>query len=69
MVTVYEVTSPDLQATRLHLPCTPWGHTIQERLTHSGYTVRALSEPDHPDTRDAAELARRDALLEWAAPD
>ena len=34
-----------------------------------GYTVQATDQPDFPDTRDAAELARRDAILEWAAPD
>ena len=69
MATVYQVSSPALQATRLHLPPTPWGNTVRERLIMQGYVVQATTEPDFPDTRDAAELARRDALLEWAAPD
>ena len=68
MVTVYEVSSPDLPRTRLHLPCTAWGTTVRERLSHSGYVVQAIGQEPHPDTRDAAELARRDALLEWASP-
>ncbi len=68
MVTVYKVSSPDLQATRLHLPSTAWGNTVRERLVHSGYAVQATGQEPHPDTRDTAELARRDALLEWASP-
>ncbi len=69
MVTVYEVSSPDLQATRLHLPCSAWAATILERLLYSGYTVHRTSQEPHSATRDEAELARRDALLEWASPD
>jgi hypothetical protein len=68
MIVVYEVSSPDLPRTRLHLPTTPWGNQVRERLTHSGYTVQATDQAQHPDTRDAAERARRDALLEWASP-
>ena len=69
MATVFKVTHPDGETTRLHLVPTAWGNTVRERLTHQGYSVQATDEPDHPDTRDEAELARRDALLEWAAPD
>lgn len=69
MATVYEVSSPTFQKTRLHLVNTAWGNTVRERLLHSGYSVQATDQADHPDTRDADELARRDALLEWAAPD
>lgn len=69
MITVYQVSSPDFQATRLHLPATAWGNTVRERLIHSGYTVQATDQDQYPDTRDAAELARRDLLLSWAAPD
>jgi len=69
MITVYQVSAPDFPTTRLHLPCTPWGSTVRERLTHSGYAVQATDQAQWPDTRDAAELARRDELLAWAAPD
>ena len=70
MAKVYEVSSPNHPATRLHLPDSSWGQTVRERLTEMGYTVRDTGcEPTFPDCRDAAELARRDELLEWAAPD
>ena len=69
MITVYQVSSPDLQPTRLYLPSTAWGNTVRERLIHQGYVVQATTDHPHVDKRDAAELARRDALLEWAAPD
>lgn len=69
MVTVYAVSSPDFQSTRLHLPCTPWGQTVRERLTVMGYSVQATGQDRYPDTRDQDELARRDQLLEWASPD
>jgi hypothetical protein len=68
MITVYEVSSPDLQATRLHLPNSTWGNTVRERLLHSGYKVQATDQEQHPDTRDAAELARRDAILDLVDP-
>jgi hypothetical protein len=67
MVIVYVITAPNLQATRLHLPQSQWGFDVRERLARMGYVVAATTEPCHPDTRDAAELARRDAILEWAA--
>ena len=67
MVIVYKVSSPDLQATRLHLPQTEWGYTVLERLAKMGYTVERTGLAGGIDTRDAAELARRDAILEWAA--
>ncbi len=69
MNTVFMVIEPGGQTTRLHLPCTAWGQTVRERLGHQGYVVQATDQELHPDTRDVAELARRDALLEWAAPD
>jgi hypothetical protein len=69
MVTVYKVTAPDSQVTHLHLAPTTWGNTVLERLIHQGYTVQATSQPQYPDTRDATELARRDDILAWAAPD
>jgi len=67
-VTVYEVSAPDFQTTRLHLPATAWGNQILERLRHCGYTVQATGQQRFPDPRGADELARRDALLDWAAP-
>lgn len=69
MVTVYAVSAPDFQTTRLHLPATTWGNTVLERLNHAGYTVQATGQERFPDPRDEAELARRDELLAWAAPD
>lgn len=69
MITVYQVSSPDLTATRLHLPASAWGRTVQDRLTAMGYTVQATDQASEPDLRDAAELLRRDALLEWAGDD
>ncbi len=69
MITVFVVTGPNQPATRLHLPSNTWGNTVQERLIHLGYAVQATDEPAHPDTRDEAELVRRDELLEWAAPE
>jgi hypothetical protein len=68
MVTVYAVQEPGGKVTRLHLPATSWGNTVLERLEHQGYAVRATGQERYPDTRDADELARRDAILEWAAP-
>lgn len=69
MVTVYAVQEPGGPTTRLHLPDTTWGYTVRERLIHQGYSVRDSGLARYPDTRDADELARRDAILEWAAPD
>jgi hypothetical protein len=69
MATVYKVSEPGGETTRLYLPESLWGHTVQSRLRYYGYTVTPTEEPCDPDTRDAAELARRDALLDWAAPD
>lgn len=68
MVTVYAVQEPGGQVTRLHLPATAWGNTVLERLGHVGYAVQATGQDHYPDTRDADELARRDAILEWASP-
>lgn len=64
MITVYQVSAQDFPATRLHLPCTPWGNTVRERLIHLGYSVQALGEVSHPDTRTPEELGRRDWLLD-----
>lgn len=67
-VTVYKVSEPGGQDTHLHLPCTSWGNTVLERLRHVGYAVQATDRPQWPDTRGPEELARRDAILEWASP-
>lgn len=67
-VTVFKTTAPDGQVTHLHLPNTSWGNIIQERLVHVGHSVQATDRPQFPDTRDQDELARVDAILEWADP-
>jgi len=69
MIVVYKVSGPNQPVTRLHLPATEWGNTVKARLEHMGYTVQATDEVCHPDTRDEVELARRDVLLDWAAPE
>ena len=69
MITVFKVSLPGMPDTHLHLPCSAWGETVRERLVAMGYVVQPTDRPQHPDTRDEDELARRDALLEWAAPD
>jgi hypothetical protein len=50
--------------TRLHLPNTKWAFEVRTELQRQGHDVRETAEPDYPDTRSEAELARRDALLE-----
>lgn len=69
MITVYQVSEPGGPSTRLFLPPTAWGRTVQERLTQMGWTVQATDQACDPDTRDEAELTRRDAILDWASPD
>lgn len=68
MTTVYQVQEPGGPITRLHLPATAWGNTVRERLVHLGWIVQVTDQVPCPDTRDAEELARRDAILAWAAP-
>ena len=69
MVIVYSVTRPGTEPTRLHLPDSAWGKAVIGRLLEYGYAVQATHQPREPDLRGKAELARRDELLEWAAPD
>lgn len=64
MITVFLVQGPDTKPTRLHLACTPWGETVRSTLVRMGFTVTPTDEPQWPDNRDEAELARRDALLD-----
>jgi hypothetical protein len=64
MITVFQVSGPDLQPTRLHLACTAWGEQVRSALVYMGFTVQPTDEQAWPDHRDAAELARRDALLD-----
>jgi len=59
MVHVYKVDSH----TRLHLPNSEWGQQVIAKLRDLGYEVVMTDEAVHPDTRDAAELERRDCLL------
>lgn len=50
--------------TRLHLPDTEWGFKVRAKLQEQGHIVQRTQEPDYPDMRGEAELARRDELLE-----
>jgi len=59
MVHVYRVDTH----TRLHLPDTNWASQVIGKLRELGYTVELTQESVHPDTRDEAELERRDCLL------
>lgn len=68
MIRVVQVSNPQCEPTRLHLPPTAWGNMVQERLTHLGWTVQVLDQEPYPDTRDAAELARRDDILNQVDP-
>ena len=68
MIRVVQVSNPQYAPTRLHLPSSAWGNMVQERLTHLGWTVQVLDQDPHPDTRDEAELARRDDILTQVDP-
>lgn len=68
MIRVVQVSNPQCAPTRLHLPSSAWGNMVQERLTHLGWTVQVTDQDPHPDTRDAAELARRDDILAQVDP-
>lgn len=68
MVRVVQVSNPQFPPTRLHLPTSPWGNMVQQRLTHLGWTVQVTDQDPDPDTRDAAELARRDDILSQIDP-
>ena len=41
---------------------------VQERLTHLGWTVQVLDQDPDPDTRDDAERARWDDILNQIDP-
>jgi len=58
------ITAAGGQATRLHLPDTRWGFSVQESLAKMGYTVQVTGEDHWPDRRDEAEKARVHALLD-----
>lgn len=68
MIRVVQVSNPQFEPTRLHLPSSAWGNMVQERLTHLGWTVQVLDQAPEPDLRDAAELARRDDILTQVDP-
>lgn len=68
MIRVVQVSNPACPPTRLHLPTSAWGNMVHERLAHLGWTVRVLNQEPYPDTRDAAELARRDDILNQVDP-
>ncbi len=59
MVTVYIVD----KHTRLHLPSSAWGSAVVQKLRNLGYAVEATTASHEPDTRDEAELERRDCLI------
>ncbi len=59
MVTVYLVDNH----TRLHLPSSAWAANGLDKLRQLGYTVERTDQSPVPDTRDGAELERRDALI------
>lgn len=68
MIRVVQVSNPACLPTRLHLPSSAWGQMVQDRLTHLGWTVQVLDQAAEPDLRDAAELARRDDILNQVDP-
>lgn len=64
MITVYKVSKAGAKDTRLHLPYGLWSDLVRKSLLTQGWAVEETDEPSWPDPRDAAELARRDELLE-----
>ena len=54
--------------TRLVMPSTQWTSSVRAKLTELGHQVEVTDEDPDLCGRGAAELARRDALLEEAAP-
>lgn len=64
MITVFTVSKPGEPDTRLFLPSSDWADVVLNYLEAKGYTFsECADQTQHPDPRDAAELARRDALL------
>ena len=62
---VYMVKKEGFEPTRLHLIDNAWGNRVRFLLGNVGYDVSRLTEQSYyPDQRDAAELARRDELLD-----
>lgn len=68
MIRVVQVSNPACLPTRLYLPNSAWGQTVQDRLTHLGWTVQVLDQEPYPDTRGDVELARRDDILNQVDP-
>lgn len=65
MITVFLVSKPGEPSTRLFLPQTDWSEVVMAFLEAKGYTFSICDDQtQHPDPRDAAELARRDVLLD-----
>jgi hypothetical protein len=50
--------------TRMHLPSTAWGYSVQEKLVNLGISVHLTDQEPYPDTRTEEEKARVDELLE-----
>lgn len=67
-IVVFLVSKPGTLATRLFLPKSEWGEVVIAHLEEQGYTFSECADQTrHPEPRDDAELARRDALLELIA--
>ena len=63
MVRVYMISAAGWQPTRVYLPQSRWGFSVQESLAKKGFVVAETGEDHWPDLRDASEKARVNALL------
>lgn len=68
MIRVIQVSNPQFNPTRLHLPGSAWGNMVQERLTHLGWTVQVTDQDPDSYVRDKTEIARMHAILEQIDP-
>lgn len=65
MITVFQVRKAGEEMTRLFLPQSAWGARCLDVLHHRGNLIsESVDQTQNPDPRGAAELARRDALLD-----
>ena len=64
MITVYMITAPAMQPTRVFLPSSQWGQAVREKFAQTGHIVSVCADQTHyPDPRDTAEKLRMSALL------
>jgi len=68
MLTVYEVSRHDFQATRLHLPSTAWSDRLRSNLLRAGFALVPQEDRSDPDLRGPEEIARKDHLLDEYGP-